>query len=188
MSAQMVVNLPLLRCAANRRMLALRTIADRLIGLSAIIGSLGLLFEVVVILIDVIGRAMGKPLLGSQDLITMAMVILVFGGMALCDRKGGHIAVDIFERKFPRMFNRVVDILSAILGAIIFFAIAYAIYESSKLSVMLNLSTNLLNIPKVWFQLALAALSILTALGLLLRALELAISGRDVRREPGAHS
>jgi len=157
--------------------------ADRLIGLSAVIGSLGLLFEVGVILYDVIGRALGSPLLGSQDLVTMAMVILVFGGMAMCDRTGGHIAVDLLERKFPPRLNRVIDIFSALLGAVVFIAIAWAVWESSKLSQMLNLSTNLLRLPKVYFQWALVGFSVLTALGLLLRAAELALSGRDVRTE-----
>lgn len=151
----------------------------------AAFGALGLLVEVVVILVDVIGRALGKPLYGSQDLITMTMVILVFGGMALCDRMGGHIAVDIFERYFPPAFNRAVDVLSALIGAVIFLALAWAVYESAKLSVMLNLSTNLLNLPKVWFQWALCGFAVLTALGMALRAVELAIWGRDVRGQGG---
>lgn len=161
----------------------MRIWADRLIGLSVAIGSLGLIFEVVLILIDVIGRALGAPLYGSQDLTTMTMVILVFGGMALCDRNGGHISVDLFERYYPARMNRVIDILAALLGAVIFAALAYAVHESAKLSVMLNLSTNLLRLPKAWFQEAMVALSLLTALGMTLRALELALSGRDIRRE-----
>ena len=161
----------------------LRTWADRLIGLSATIGALGLLVEVAVILTDVIGRACGYPLYGSQDMITMAMVILVFGGMAMCDRDGGHIAVDIFEPRYPSWLNRFIDIFAAALGAIIFVFIAWAILESAKLSVMLNLSTNLLRLPKAWFQWGLAGLSIVTALGMLLRAVELSLSGRDVRIE-----
>lgn len=161
----------------------MRIWADRLIGLSVAIGSLGLIFEVVLILIDVIGRALGAPLYGSQDLTTMTMVILVFGGMALCDRNGGHISVDLFERYYPARMNRVIDILAALLGAVVFAALAYAVHESAKLSVMLNLSTNLLRLPKAWFQEAMVALSLLTALGMTLRALELALSGRDIRRE-----
>jgi TRAP-type C4-dicarboxylate transport system permease small subunit len=161
----------------------LRTWADRLIGLSATIGALGLLVEVAVILTDVIGRALGDPLYGSQDMITMTMVILVFGGMAMCDRDGGHIAVDIFEPRYPSWLNRFIDIFAAALGAIIFVFIAWAILESAKLSVMLNLSTNLLRLPKAWFQWGLAGLSIVTALGMLLRAVELSLSGRDVRIE-----
>jgi TRAP-type C4-dicarboxylate transport system permease small subunit len=164
-------------------MIAIRNIADRLIGLSATIGAIGLFFEVGITVVDVVGRAFGHPLYGSQDITTMAMVIVVFGGMALCDRNGGHIAVDIFERGYPDWLNKGADILSALLGAVIFFGIAYAVLESAKISVMLNLNTNLLNLPKAWFQWALAAFSVVTALGLMLRAAELTLSGRDIRRE-----
>lgn len=167
-------------------MQALRGIADRLLGLSAIIGSAGLLIEVAIILIDVIGRAFGNPLFGSQDLITMTMVIVVFGGMAICDRRGGHIAIDVFEPLFHHRFNRTIDILSALAGAVIFVMIAWTVLDSAKLSVMLNLSTNLLNLPKAWFQWALAAFAILTSLGMSLRVLELSVSGRDVREETSA--
>jgi hypothetical protein len=62
--------------------------ADGLISLSALVGTLGLLVEVVVILTDVVGRYFGKPLSGAQDITQMAMVIVVFGGMALCDKIG----------------------------------------------------------------------------------------------------
>lgn len=183
MSRPSAVTRPWRRCRSNT-LQDLRKWADRLIGLSATIGAIGLLLEVVVILIDVIGRASGKPLYGSQDLITMTMVILVFGAMALCDRTGGHIAVDIFERHYPPALNRAIDVISALIGAVIFLALAWAVWESAKLSVMLNLSTNLLRLPKAWFQWALCGFAVLTALGMLLRAAELALAGRDVRQDP----
>lgn len=162
----------------------LRRIADRLIGLAAVIGSAAVLLEVGVILIDVIGRALGRPLLGARDLVTMVMVIVVFGGMALCDRKGGHIAVDVLEAAFPPWLNRAVDAVSALLGAALFLVLAWAVLESAKLSVMLNLSTNLLALPKAWFQWALSGFALLTAAGMLLRFVELTFGGRDVRHEP----
>ena len=161
----------------------IRKVADGLINLSAYVGALGLIFEVVVILIDVTGRALGSPLYGSQDITTMTMVILVFGGMALCDRNHGHLAVDLFERYYPAFMNRIIDILAALIGAVIFVGIAYAVNESAKISVMLNLSTNLLRLPKVWFQNALSIFAVLTALGMALRAIELIFSGRDVSKE-----
>lgn len=163
-------------------MKTVRIIADRLIGLSASVGALGLLFEVCVILVDVVGRALGKPLYGSQDLITMTMVILVFGAMALCDRGGGHIAVDLFERYYPAAVNRAIDTVSAVLGAVIFLGLAWAVWESAKLSVMLNLSTNLLYLPKAWIQWALCGFAVLTGLGMVLRAVELALRNDDVRQ------
>jgi len=160
---------------------ALRRVADRLIGLSALIGAVGLLVIAVTIMTDVIGRYMGRPLYGSQDVVTMAMVLLVFGGMAICDRTGGHITVDIFERHLPDWFNRMIDILAALLGTAIFAMIAWAVLDSARLSVMLNLKSNLLGLPKAWFQWALAGFATLTAGGMALRAVELAFFRRDVR-------
>ena len=162
---------------------SLRTWADRLISLSAALGSIGLIFVTLVILIDVIGRGIQTPLYGSQDLMTMTLVIVIFGGMAICDRQGSHVAVDLLENYFPDALNRAIDILSALLGALIFVALAFTVYESAKISTMLNLSTNLLRLPKAWFQWGLCSLSLLTAVAMLLRAVELSVSGRDVRKE-----
>jgi TRAP-type C4-dicarboxylate transport system permease small subunit len=106
--------------------------ADGLTRLSALIGTLGLITEVVVILVDVVGRAFHHPLTGAQDISTMAMVLLVFGGMALCDRIGGHISVDLFE-------------------------------------------TSIIGLPKVYFQYFIVAASLITAFGMLLRALSLSL-------------
>lgn len=161
----------------------IRNWADRLIGLSAAIGSIGLIFITLVILIDVIGRSLQSPLYGSQDLMTMIFVLVVFGGMAICDRQGSHVAVDLLEKYFPAGFNKLLDILAALLGAVIFIGLAYTVFESAKLSTMLNLSTNLLRLPKAWFQWSLCGLSLVTAAGMLLRAIELTFSERDVRKE-----
>ncbi|ASY64865.1 TRAP dicarboxylate transporter DctQ subunit [Sinorhizobium sojae CCBAU 05684] len=160
---------------------------ERLIGLSAFLGTLGLLFIVAVIVVDVIGRNFGMPLYGSQDLIIMTMVVIVFGGMALCDRMDGHIVVDIFQESFPPGMNRVIDVFSALLGVIIFVLIAYTVFKSAQLSQMLNLSTNLLRLPIAWFQYTLCALSLVGALAMLLRAVTLLLgSGQQHHPEKDA--
>ena len=163
----------------------LRKLADRLISLSAFIGSAGLIIEMLVILVDVIGRAFGFPLFGSQDLITMTMILIVFGAMALCDRQGGHIAVDLLERKFPAKLNRMIDAVSALMGAVIFVMLALAVYDVVAITVRFNMpdSTNLLNLPMTYFRMALIAFALITAFGMLLRSIELATSSRDVRGE-----
>ncbi len=165
-------------------MRGLRRAADGLIGLAAAIGAAGLWLQVGLILADVIGRGFGMPIGGAQDITTMAFVILVFGGMAICDRTGGHVSVDVLEQRYPPALNRIVDILSALLGSVIFVAIAWAVWESAKLSVMLNLSTNILTLPKAWFQWALTGFALLTALAMFLRAAELTLTGRNICREP----
>ena len=162
----------------------LRRVADVLIASSASIGSLALVVLLAVILVDVVGRAFGAPLYGSLDMVTMTETVLVFGGMALCDRNGGNVAVDLFESRYPAWLNRNIDILSAIAGATIFAGIAYSLYESAKLSVLLNLKTNLIGLPKATFQYIMIGFCIVTAIAMLLRATELAVTGRDVRRDP----
>lgn len=153
----------------------LQSWADGLIRLSALIGTLGLIAEVVVILIDVVGRYFGAPLKGAQDISQMSMVLVVFGGMALCDKVGGHINVDLFEASLPAWAIRLGDVLSALFGALIFAGIAWTVWESAALSRMLNLSTNIINLPKAWFQYAMVAMSLVTAAGMILRAAALGL-------------
>ncbi|WEX10533.1 TRAP transporter small permease [Chelativorans sp. AA-79] len=166
-------------------MIRLRIMVDRLIGLSNLLGSAALALVTIVILIDVIGRYFGAPLRGAQDIGQMGMVLIVFGGMAWCGRQGGHIAIDIFENAFPERVNHAIDIGVAFLGAFLFAAIAWKVIQSAQLSLMLNLATNIIQLPKAWFQWALAGFSILTALTMLLRGIELILggSGRAERKE-----
>lgn len=155
-------------------------LADRLISLSAFVGTLGLIVEVVVILVDVIGRYFGAPLVGAQDLSQMSMVFIVFGGMALCDKVGGHVSVDIFERVFSPRMLWLGDVLTPVLGAAIFCGIAWTMWESAALSQMLNLATNILYLPKAWFQYVIVAMSVITAFGMLMRAFGIAVSRKAI--------
>ena len=159
----------------------LDNIAGRVIALSAILGTLGLIAEVVVILIDVTGRYFGAPLTGAQDITQMSMLVLVFGGMALCDRQGGHIAVDVFERAFPGWLIRLGDLAAALVGAAIFAGVAYNMWFSARMSVMLHQSTNILYLPFAWFKYYIVATSAITAFGMALRFLVLLTGGRVVR-------
>ncbi|MAM12910.1 MAG: hypothetical protein CML23_21165 [Rhizobiaceae bacterium] len=164
-------------------LVTLRKAANGLISLSAFAGTLGLIFVTLVVLADVIGRAWGAPLRGAQDFYQMGMVIIVFGGMALCDKLGGHVAVDVFEDHFPDALNHWLNIFAALLGAVIFAGIAYTVYDSAKLSQMLKLATNIVRMPKWYFQWALSIMALITAFGMGLRAVELVLTGRAGRAE-----
>ena len=156
---------------------ALDTFAGWVIALPAVLGTLGLMTEVAMILADVTGRYFGAPIRGAQDVTQMAMVVLVFGGMALCDRQGGHISVDLFERHFPGWLNHLADIVAAILGAAIFLGIAWTTWESAGLSRLLNSATNIIRLPKYWFQYYVIGASLVAVLGMSLRAVILIVGG-----------
>ena len=164
----------------------LRKVADACIHASARISAVALIFIMLVICADVIGRTQGHPLYGSHDVVTMVMVVVVFGAMPLCDRTGGNISVDLFEKKFSPGMNRVLDIVSSAIGAMFFACVCYATFESAKISKMLNLSTNLLELEKVWFQYSICAFCAVSAFGLTLRFIELSINFGDARRNDEA--
>lgn len=150
--------------------------ADGLTRLSALIGTIGLLVEVVVILIDVVGRFFGHPLTGAQDISQMGMAIIVFGGMALCDKVGGHISVDLLENSMPHWLVRLGDVVSALLGAVIFLGIAWTTWASvaQMRGFGIILKTNIIGLPFDWFKGFIIVASVITALGMLLRAITLA--------------
>ncbi|WP_277811339.1 TRAP transporter small permease [Chromohalobacter canadensis] len=158
---------------------------DRLVSLSSIIGTLALIFIVLVTLVDVTGRLFGFPLTGAQDLSEMTMVIVVFGGMALCDKQGGNIAVDIFEDKFPRKMNFFLDIAGWVIGCAIFTAIGYTMIGAAEISELLNLSSNIIGIPKGPFQYAVAFFAFLTALAMFARIVTTLLSPWN--RYPAPH-
>lgn len=142
--------------------------------LSAVAGALALIVIVVTVLADVVGRYFGSPLYGAQDITQMAAVFVVFGGMAYCERRGGHIQVDLLERAFSGRINRLLLIAGCLAGAVVFGLIAWQMWEASKLARMLNMATNILSLPRAPFQYAVAALSGIASLGLAARAVALA--------------
>lgn len=147
----------------------LRGAVDRLIDLSAALGAFGLVFIMAVVVVDVVGRYFGAPLYGAQDIQEMTAVFVVFGGMAYCDRQGRHIAVDLLRPVFPPAVNSVLTILGNLAGAAVFALIAWYSWEASRMAAMLNLATNILQLPRVPFLYAIVAFSALTSAGMLLR-------------------
>ncbi|GEO84770.1 MULTISPECIES: TRAP transporter small permease [Alphaproteobacteria] len=146
--------------------------ADLLAGAAAILAGISLLFITAVILIDVIGRYFGSPFYGARDLVQMAAVIVVFGGMAYADRNGGHIQVDILEQVFSPGLNRVLTAAGYMIGAVVFALIGWNMWAAAEMSALLNMSTNLLNLPRGPFEQITSILAWATALCLVERVLD----------------
>lgn len=162
--------------------------ADRLIRLTALIGTVGLVVEVTVILVDVVGRFFGSPLTGAQDITAMGMTLIVFGGMALCDKIGGHVNVDLFEGTMPRWMIWAGDFASAVIGAVIFVGIAWTTWQSIYLMrFQMNIvqTTNIIDLQFDWFKGAIVVMSIVTALAMTLRAVQLIVTGDNGQESKG---
>ncbi|MBL4756937.1 MAG: TRAP transporter small permease [Rhizobiales bacterium] len=156
-----------------------RKIVDRLVGLSALVGALALVVTTMVVIADVIGRYFGAPLYGAQDIVQMSALFVVFGGMAYCERRGGHISVDLLEASFSPAFNKKLTIIGSLLGALVFALIAWQTFEAIKLSHMLNMATNILYLPRAPFQYAIGTLTGITSLAMAVTAMGLILEKPD---------
>lgn len=118
---------------------------------------------------DVLGRALGHPLFGAQDLAEMVMVIATFAALPLLEAKGQQIRVDLLARPMTGWPNRLSFIAAKLLGVAIWGGLAVAVFQAAQLSALLGLSSNILALPKAPFQYALSGLAALAALDGLLR-------------------
>ena len=152
-------------------------LTDRLIDLSALTGAAGLVVALGVTAAEVVTRAYGAPLYGARDIVSMAGVFVVFGGMALAHRNGAHIAVDLLERRFSPRLNHMLTAAAHLLGALVFALIAWQLWVAVPLARMLNMATNLLYLPRAPFLMAMTALCVICMLSMLLRGVQHLLQG-----------
>lgn len=129
------------------------------------------------LLADVVARACGHPLFGAQDLAEMALVLVTFGAVTALEQRDAQIRVDLLKPAMPHWLVTGGDRIAALLGAGLYLALAKALWDSAALSALLNLSSNILNLPKAPVQYAVAGLVTMAAAISALRALDLAGKG-----------
>lgn len=150
---------------------------DRAVRFMAIAGGLVLIFMVCVTVVDVFLRKFfNAPMFGTQDVSMMALILVVFFGMAYCARVGGHVAVDLINGANPKLL-RITDIFINLLGTFVVGALAVRAGVETYRDFIGVRATNLLPIPYWPFEAAISFCSGLFALVLLYNAY-LAIMGK----------
>lgn len=167
--------------SVRRSPLALaRRLADLLNTAAAVVGGLALASGLLVIFYDVVARAFGHPLRGSPDIIQMSFVLIVFGSIPMCERVGGNVKMDLFEPFFSKRLNRIFDFIGTAIGATVFGLLAWRMWASAQLSILLDLATNILRIPKMPFQIAVVAFCLIVAFSMVIHLAEM-ILGKDAK-------
>ena len=106
----------------------LETASRIMLVIAAIIGFV-LAFIVVV---DVVGRvAFNRPLKGTPEIVSSAIVIICWLQAAYAIRSGGMINVDAFTSVMPYRVQSLFGIIGSILGAGLFGLICYASVEQA---------------------------------------------------------
>jgi TRAP-type C4-dicarboxylate transport system permease small subunit len=102
----------------------------------------------------------------------MGMVIIVFGGMALCDKLNGHVNVDLLENSMTNWMIRAGDIVSTLIGIAIFAGIAWTTWSSINLmrfQLGVVQKTNIINLQFDWFKGAIIVLCLITVIGMIFK-------------------
>ncbi len=69
--------------------------------------------------LDVIGRYIGRPLPGANELIGLILVVIIVCGVGITQKAGGHIAVNVVVDRFPLLIRRILVLTSLISGFIV---------------------------------------------------------------------
>ncbi len=94
---------------------------------------------------DVIGRSLfNSPIIGSVEILTLAMGLLIYLGIGQTTLKGNHIRVDVLTRLLPKgvqsSLNVLVQLLGLVIAILIFWRLGVlAIEQTAELSTTQNL-------------------------------------------------
>jgi len=86
----------------------------------AYVAGVVLAFMMLLTFFDVIGRSLfNSPIIGSVEILTLAMGLLIYLGVGQTTIKGNHIRVDVLTRLLPKKSQHYLDVIVHILGLLI---------------------------------------------------------------------
>lgn len=93
---------------------------DKIVDIQQFLSNMFLIFIMVIISLDVLGRnILNKPLKGTYELTELGAALLVFFALAITHRVGDHITIDFvlerFSEKAQNIIKGIVDIVIAII-------------------------------------------------------------------------
>jgi TRAP-type C4-dicarboxylate transport system permease small subunit len=125
-------------------------------------------------LVDVIGRKFfSRPLTGSVELTELLMVVALFFAMPLLSAHNQHIVFDVLDARLSPAWRRLQHVAAHLLAAGLFGAAGWIVAVRALRTMEFGDVTAQLRIPTGPFQMAIAALLVVSAvvhLGLAARA------------------
>ena len=126
-----------------------------------------LVFMMALTFFDVVGRSIfNSPIIGSVEILTLAMGLLIYLGIGQTTIKGNHVRVDVLTRLLPKKIylylDAMVNILGLILSILVFWRLCVLAIEQT---LELNTTQNL-GLP-VWLiaiLMAICSLSLVTGM------------------------
>lgn len=101
---------------------------------------------------DILGRWLfGSPFPGTVELTQLAMVAILYLGLAYAQHEGDHISVDILYLRLGRRWRAAFDLVAAVLSLAVLLLLAWRLFEFSKVLRGGGYTTGVLHIPQYPF-------------------------------------
>jgi TRAP-type transport system small permease protein len=102
-----------------------------------------------VIVLHVLGRQFfARPLPGTVELTQMAMLVLVYLGLAYAEHEGDHISIDFVYNYLPRVVKLVLSFVTGIFGVLVMAVVTWRLYDFSGVLDRGGYTTAILGIPQ----------------------------------------
>ncbi len=134
-----------------------------------------------VIVANIVMRALWKPLTGSYELVEIMGALLLSLGLAYCAVHRGHVTVTLLVDSLPNRWQGIVDTLTNTISLVFISLISWGLIQYAETVHRRNLSTSSLDIPvfPVYYLVALGMIMLaLTTVIELARSIKTAIHGR----------
>lgn len=93
-----------------------------------------MLAMMVLLVIDVCSRNVGKPIQGMAELSVFVMMIMVYLGMARCEEHKEHVNLEIVKDALPPRMQRAVGLVAYVLALISIGIFFYAVLQDAVAS------------------------------------------------------
>lgn len=141
-----------------------------------VIAGVLILATMLMTVVDVLGRAtIAAPLQGSVELTSLAMVAIVYLGLAHAHHKGDHIKVDLLYQRAGRRLRRAMDVVADAITVLVLAAMAWQLVQYWDVLSAGGRSTGVLGVPLA----PLAWVAVAGTLVYLLGATVTAVQGSD---------
>ena len=92
------------------------------------IGGAALTFMMFLTVADVLLRAVGRPILGTYELVSLTLAIVIGFTIPKVSLDRGHVYMEILLEKFSKRDKAIMNTFTRVLGIILFAIIAYNLF------------------------------------------------------------
>lgn len=151
-----------------------------LIGTALLTGGALLAFMTIFGTINVLvmRKLLNNPVVGTEDLMILALVVVAAISIPFGGRVGAHIEIEVLERFFPRWFDFASRVILRAIGAVLMAVMALQLVEAGHSAVRFGETTQQLLISYAPFYYILAGCVALYALVLIADIVQLLMRGQ----------